>query len=213
MLSSYIDHTVLKANAARADIEKLCREAELYSFASVCINPCHVKYAKSLLKDSQVKVCTVVGFPLGAMTSAAKAFEAEEAVKNGADEIDMVINIGALKDGDASFVEEDIRTVKKACKDKLLKVIIEACLLTDEEKITASICAKRAGADFVKTSTGFSTGGACIEDVRLMRKTVGNKMGVKAAGGVRTREDALLMIEAGATRIGTSAGVSIVSGE
>lgn len=213
MLSSYIDHTVLKANATRADIEKLCREAELYSFASVCINPCHVKYAKSLLKDSQVKVCTVVGFPLGAMTSAAKAFEAEEAVKNGADEIDMVINIGALKDGDASFVEEDIRTVKKACKDKLLKVIIEACLLTDEEKITASMCAKRAGADFVKTSTGFSTGGACIEDVRLMRKTVGNEMGVKAAGGVRTREDALLMIEAGATRIGTSAGVSIVSGE
>lgn len=212
-ISSYIDHTVLKANATRADIEKLCREAELYSFASVCINPCHVKYAKSLLKDSQVKVCTVVGFPLGAMTSAAKAFEAEEAVKNGADEIDMVINIGALKDGDASFVEEDIRTVKKACKDKLLKVIIEACLLTDEEKITASMCAKRAGADFVKTSTGFSTGGACIEDVRLMRKTVGNEMGVKAAGGVRTREDALLMIEAGATRIGTSAGVSIVSGE
>lgn len=211
MLNSMIDHTLLKSDAKKSQIETLCKEASEHLFASVCVHPCHVKYASALLKDSPVKVCTVVGFPLGAMTSAAKAFEADEAVKNGADEIDMVINIGLLKDGETALVTEDIRTVKNACGGKLLKVIIEACLLTDDEKITACLCAKEAGADFVKTSTGFSTHGATESDVALMRAAVGESMGVKAAGGIRTREDALLMVSAGASRIGTSGGVKIVA--
>lgn len=210
-LNSMIDHTILKSDAKLFEIDKLCREAMDYSFASVCINPCHVKYAKNILSGSTVKVCTVVGFPLGAMTSDAKAFEAKEAVLNGADEVDMVINIGALKDGNMAFVEDDIRRVKLACGNALLKVIIEACLLTDDEKVAACICAKNAGADFVKTSTGFSSGGATVHDVSLMRKTVGNSMGVKAAGGIRTKADALKMVEAGASRIGASAGIKIVT--
>lgn len=210
-LNSMIDHTILKSDAKRSDIEKLCREAAEYSFASVCINPCHVKLAKSLLQNSTVKVCTVVGFPLGASTSEAKAFEAKEAVLNGADEVDMVINIGALKDSDLAFVEEDIKKVKSACGSAVLKVIIEACLLTDEEKTAACICAKNAGADFVKTSTGFSSGGATAHDVALMRKTVGNTMGVKAAGGIRTKADAFNMVNAGASRLGASAGIKIVT--
>ncbi len=210
-LNSMMDHTILKSDAKLSQIDKLCREAIEYSFASVCINPCHVKYAKNILQNSTVKVCTVVGFPLGAMTSDAKAFEAREAVLNGADEIDMVINVGALKDGNIALVENDIFKVKQACGDALLKVIIEACLLTDDEKKAACICAKNAGADFVKTSTGFSSGGATAHDVALMKSVVGDSMGVKAAGGIRTRADALLMVEAGASRIGASASIAIVT--
>lgn len=211
-LASYFDHTILKADAEPKDVEKLCKEAAEYSFASVCVNAANVKQAAELLKGSQAKVCTVVGFPLGATLPQVKAFEAQEAIKNGASEVDMVINIGALKAGRLDLVETDIRTVADACKGKaLMKVIIETCLLTDEEKVKACQLAKKAGADYVKTSTGFSTGGATVEDIRLMRKTVGNMMGVKASGGIRDLDTALKMIEAGATRIGASASVNIVN--
>lgn len=211
-LASYIDHTILKADAQPKDVEKLCKEAAEFEFASVCVNAANTRQAADLLKGTVVKVCTVVGFPLGATLSQVKAFEAEEAIKNGAGEIDMVINVGALKAGQLDIVENDIKAVATACKDKaLLKVIIETCLLTDEEKITACELAKKAGADFVKTSTGFSTGGATVEDIMLMRKTVGPRMGVKASGGVRDLETSLKMIEAGATRIGASASVNIVN--
>jgi deoxyribose-phosphate aldolase len=211
-LASYIDHTILKADALVNDIEKLCKEAAEYKFASVCVNAANVKQAAALLKGSEVKVCTVVGFPLGATLPQVKAFEAEEAIKNGAHEVDMVINVGALKSGQLDIVEQDIKAVAAACKDKaLLKVIIETCLLTDEEKVTVCQLAKKAEADYVKTSTGFSTGGATVEDIMLMRKTVGPAMGVKASGGVRDLETALKMIEAGATRIGASASVNIVN--
>jgi deoxyribose-phosphate aldolase len=211
-LASYIDHTILKADAQPKDVEKLCKEAAEFEFASVCVNAANTKLAADLLKGSVVKVCTVVGFPLGATLPQVKAFEAEEAIKNGAGEIDMVINVGALKAGQLDIVENDIQAVATACKNKaLLKVIIETCLLTDEEKITACELAKKAGADFVKTSTGFSTGGATVEDIKLMRNTVGPKMGVKASGGVRDLETSLKMIEAGATRIGASASVNIVN--
>jgi len=191
----------------------LLSEAREYDFASVCVNPTWVKHAKTGLEGSDVKVCTVVGFPLGATTSAVKAFETKEAVQNGADEIDMVINVGALKSGNLDLVESDIRAVVEAANGTLVKVILETCLLTDEEKVKACQLAQKAGADFVKTSTGFSTGGATVEDVALMRKTVGPDMGVKASGGARSYEDALAFIEAGATRIGTSAGVAIMKGE
>ncbi len=211
-LSKYIDHTVLASDATEDKIIKLCEEAKLYDFASVCVNSCWVKTAKEELKDSSVNVCTVVGFPLGAMDTKSKAFEAETAVKNGADEVDMVINVGFLKSGLLDEVESDIREVKKACGGKLLKVIIETCLLNDSEKVQACNLSKRAGADFVKTSTGFSKGGATVEDVRLMRETVGSSMGVKASGGIRDYQTAIAMIEAGATRLGCSAGVQIVSG-
>lgn len=212
-LNKYIDHTLLKQDATENQIDCLLSEAREYDFASVCVNPTWVKYAKKVLEGTDVKVCTVVGFPLGATTSAVKAFETQEAIQNGADEIDMVINVGALKSGNLDLVESDIRAVVESSGDKLVKVIIEACLLTDKEKVVACQLAQKAGADFVKTSTGFSTGGATIADVTLMRETVGPDMGVKAAGGARSYEDALAFVEAGATRIGTSAGVAILKGE
>lgn len=211
-LNKLIDHTLLKPEATKAQIEKLCSEAGKYDFKSVCVNPYYVKYAKELLKGSDVLVCTVIGFPLGQNTTAIKVAETKDAIKNGADEIDMVINIGALKSKDEDYVLNEIKEIKNACKGKTLKVIIETCLLTDEEKITACKLSKEAGADFVKTSTGFSTHGATVEDVKLMRKTVGEDMGVKASGGIRDRETALKMVEAGATRLGVSAGVAIVKG-
>ena len=212
-LNKYIDHTLLKQDATEEQIDRLLSEAKDYDFASVCVNPCWVAHAKSGLENTDVKVCTVVGFPLGATTSAVKAFETKEAIQNGADEIDMVINVGALKSGNVAFVEADIKAVVEASGDKLVKVIIEACLLTDEEKVLACQLAQKAGADFVKTSTGFSTGGATLPDVKLMRQTVGPEMGVKAAGGARSYADAVAFVEAGATRIGTSSGVAILKGE
>ena len=212
-LNKYIDHTLLKQDATVEQIDSLLSEAREYDFASVCVNPFWVSYAHSGLQDTDVKVCTVVGFPLGATTSAVKAFETKEAIQNGADEIDMVINVGALKSGNADLVESDIRAVVEASGDKLVKVIIEACLLTNDEKVLACQLAQKAGADFVKTSTGFSTGGATLPDVQLMRQTVGPDMGVKAAGGARSYADAVAFVEAGATRIGTSAGVAILKGE
>lgn len=214
-IAGMIDHTLLKADATKEQIVKLCEEAKEYSFASVCVNPTWVKTAAELLKEApNVKVCTVIGFPLGATTSETKAFETKNAIENGANEVDMVINIGALKDKQDDLVEQDIKAVVDAAKGKaLVKVIIETCLLTDEEKKRACELAVKAGTDFVKTSTGFSTGGATVEDIRLMRETVGPDLGVKASGGVRSREDALAMIEAGATRIGASSGVAISKGE
>ncbi|HEL1066843.1 TPA: deoxyribose-phosphate aldolase [Streptococcus equi subsp. zooepidemicus] len=212
-INKYIDHTLLKADSVQSQLDQLIEEAKAYDFASVCVNPCWVAYAAKALKGTDVKVCTVVGFPLGATTSATKAFETKDAIENGADEIDMVINIGLLKQGDYQAVEDDMRAVVEASGDKLVKVIIEACLLTDDEKVKACQLAVNAGVDFVKTSTGFSTGGATVSDVKLMRQTVGSDIGVKAAGGARSLEDALAFVEAGATRIGTSAGVTIMKGE
>ena len=209
-LNKYIDHTLLKADAREADIRELCHEAKEYDFASVCVNPCWLPVVKEELAGTDVKVCVVVGFPLGAMTVEAKAFEGADAVKKGADEVDMVINIGRLKDRDDAYVTNEIAAVKEAVGDKCLKVIIETCLLTDDEKVRACQDAVNAGADFVKTSTGFSTAGATPADVALMKKAVEGKCLVKAAGGVRTKEDMLEMIEAGADRIGTSRGVSLV---
>ena len=205
-----IDHTLLKADAQEKDILKLCAEAKEYDFASVCVNPCWIETAKKALEGTDVMVCCVVGFPLGAMTTASKRAEAFNAVSTGADEVDMVINIGKLKDGDEEYVENEIRALKEAVGNHTLKVIIETCLLTDEEKVKACLCAKRAGADFVKTSTGFSTGGATAADVALMKKTVGDDMKVKASGGVRTKEQLEEMVEAGAERIGTSNGVALM---
>ena len=211
-IASMIDHTLLKPDASEKQIRKLCEEAKKYCFASVCVNPGWVKLCSELLKGSGVKVCTVVGFPLGATSSASKAYETSTAIADGADEIDMVINIGALKSGNTKVVEDDIRAVVGAAKGHVVKVILETSLLTDEEKITACILSKKAGADFVKTSTGFGGGGATAKDIALMRKTVGPDMGVKASGGVRDLKTALQMMEAGATRIGASASVAIVSG-
>lgn len=212
-IAQMIDHTALKADTLESQIVTLCEEAREYHFASVCVNPTWVKKAAELLQGSEVKVCTVIGFPLGANTPEVKAFETTQAIKDGADEVDMVINIAALKDGNNELVEADIRAVVDAAKGKALtKVIIESCLLTDEEKVRACELAVKAGADFVKTSTGFSTGGATKEDIALMRKTVGPNIGVKASGGVRNAEDAETMIKAGATRIGASAGIAIVNG-
>lgn len=211
-LASYIDHTILKPETSEKDVIKICNEALEYGFASVCINPCFVRLANNILKGSEVKVCTVVGFPLGANTYAVKAFEANEAIQNGAEEIDMVLNIGALKEGRLDNVQEDIAAVAKVCKGKaLLKVIIETCLLSEEDKIEACKIAKLAGADFVKTSTGFSTSGATEADIALMKKTVGEELGVKASGGIRDYNTALSMIKAGATRIGASASVKIIN--
>ncbi|WP_232696073.1 deoxyribose-phosphate aldolase [Brevibacillus daliensis] len=214
-VASSIDHTVLKPETTKEMILTLCQEAKENSFASVCINPTWVKLAAEQLKDrDDVQVCTVIGFPLGANTPEVKAFEAKNAILNGATEVDTVINIGALKDRNLTFVEEDIRAVVEVAKGKaLVKVIIEACLLTDEEKKIACELSVKAGADYVKTSTGFSTGGATIEDVALMRKTVGPDIGVKASGGIRSYEDVAAMMKAGASRIGASAGVEIVKGE
>ncbi len=211
-LNKYIDHTVLKADTPQATVQKIIDEAIQYDFMSVCLNPTWVSFAAEKLAATDVKVCTVIGFPLGANTSAVKAFEAAEAVKNGADEVDMVINIGAAKDGDWDLVESDIQAVVDASGDVLTKVIIETSLLTDEEKVKACQAAVRAGADFVKTSTGFSTAGATVADIAIMRQTVGPDLGVKASGGVRSMADAEAMIAAGATRLGTSNGVEIMKG-
>ena len=212
-LNKYIDHTLLKADASQEQIETLIEEAKKYDFASVCVNPTWVSLAAQALKATDVKVCTVIGFPLGANTPELKAFETSDAIRNGANEIDMVINIGALKSQNFDLVEKDIRAVVEAAKGTLVKVIIETCLLTDDEKVKACQIAQKAGADFVKTSTGFSTGGATVADVALMRKTVGPDMGVKASGGARSYEDALAFIKAGATRIGASSGVAIMEGD
>ncbi len=205
------DHTILKADATKEAVKKVCREAAEYGFMSVCVNGFYTSFVREQLKGSGVKVCTVVGFPLGQMSTRAKAAEARIAVEDGADEIDMVINVGALKDGDYETVREDIRQVKEACKDALLKVIIETCLLTQDEKRKACELAKEAGADFVKTSTGFSAGGATQEDVSLMRSIVGDSMGVKASGGIPDRQTAEKMLKAGASRLGTSATTAICS--
>lgn len=209
-MARYIDHTLLKPEATEADIVRLCREAVENSFYSVCINPSYVKLAVKELQNSTVKVCAVIGFPLGATTAAVKAFETSEAVTNGASEIDMVIHIGALKSGREKYVFDEITAVVKAAGGNTVKVIIETGFLTNEEKILACRLAKDAGAHFVKTSTGFGPGGATIGDVQLMRETVGQQVGIKASGGVRTAEAARQMIEAGADRIGTSSGVVIV---
>ena len=205
-----IDHTILKPDASIEDIKRICKEAKEYNFMSVCVNPAFIDLCKNELKDSDVKVCTVIGFPLGATLPQAKALETREAVFEGADEIDMVINVTMLKAHQDDYVYNEIEKVRRSCMGKVLKVIIETCLLTDEEKVRACLLAKKAGADFVKTSTGFSTGGATVHDIELMRKTVGPEMGVKASGGIRTHEDLLAMIKAGATRIGTSSGPKII---
>lgn len=209
-LKDYIDSTILKAEATKKDIEKLCAEAKEYGFKSVCVNSCYASLASKLLKGTNVGVAVVVGFPLGATLPSVKAFEAKSSILEGATEIDMVINVGKLKDKDYDYVENEIRAVKNAIGNHVLKVIIECCLLTDEEKVKASELTVKAGADFVKTSTGFSKGGATVHDVELMRKTVGPDFGVKAAGGIRTKQDMEDMIKAGATRIGTSHGVDLV---
>ncbi|AZV56735.1 deoxyribose-phosphate aldolase [Clostridium sp. AWRP] len=211
-IAKMIDHTLLKPETTKNQIIKLTEEAKKYNFASVCVNPTWVKLASEQLKGSEVKVCTVIGFPLGANTTETKVFEAKDAIKNGAQEVDMVINIGELKDKNDVYIENDIKSVVESAKGKaLVKVIIETCLLTQEEKVRVCKIAKKAGADFVKTSTGFSKYGAKVEDVKLMRETVGKDMGVKASGGIHTKQEALDMIEAGATRIGASAGITIVS--
>jgi len=214
-LAPLIDHTLLRPDATVREIETLCAEALKFSFASVCINPGYVPLCARLCRGSGVKVCTVIGFPLGATSTSSKAFETEQAIRDGAREVDMVINVGMLKSGDNAYVESDIASVTAAARRShvLSKVIIETGLLSDEEKIRACVLARRAGADFVKTSTGFAKGGATAGDVALMRRVVGSAMGVKASGGVRSREDALAMVASGADRIGASASVTIVSGE
>jgi len=211
-IASVIDHTLLKPEATHDQITQLCEEAREYGFAAVCVNPTNVKLAAELLKGSPVAVCTVIGFPLGATLPEVKAYEAQQTIHHGATEIDMVINIGALKSEDYELVERDIAAVARTCHDNgaICKVIIEAALLTEEEKITACQLAKKAGSDYVKTSTGFGPGGATVEDVTLMRRVIGPSMGIKAAGGIRTLETAKKMIEAGATRIGTSSSLKIV---
>lgn len=211
-LSKYIDHTLLKADATVEQVQTLCQEAIDYNFMSVCINPVHIPVAKKALGDSDVKICTVIGFPLGANTTSVKIYEAKQAVEAGATEVDMVINIGAAKAGDWTTVENDIHAVVDSMPTNVIvKVIIETSLLTDEEKTLASQAAQRAGTDFIKTSTGFSTGGATLDDVRLMRQAVGPDLGVKASGGVSNYAEAIAMIEAGATRIGASKGIAIVT--
>ena len=210
-LASMIDHTILKPEAGKEQVETICREAREYGFASVCVNSSYVPLCAELLRDTEVKVCTVIGFPLGAMSTAAKAAEARQAILDGAEELDMVIHIGMLKDGNNEYVEQDIHSVVEEARGKAaVKVIIETCLLSEEEKIRACLLAKKAGADYVKTSTGFSTGGATAEDIALMKNTVGKDMKVKASGGIRTREKAEEMRKVGADRIGTSSGIRIV---
>ena len=209
-LNKYIDHTILKATASSADVQKLCEEAIEHEFYSVCVNGCYVADAKHLLQGTDVKVAAVVGFPLGAMTTASKVFEAKEAIENGASEIDMVINVAKLKDGEFDYVENEIRLIKEAIGDNVLKVIIETCYLTDEEKVKACELSLVAKADFVKTSTGFGTGGAIYEDVKLMKSVVGDNAKVKASGGVRDKETAQKYVDLGAERLGTSSGIEIV---
>jgi deoxyribose-phosphate aldolase len=214
-IASKIDHTMLKPDATPDEIKELCEEAKKYHFASVCVNPGYVSLCHSLLKDTNVRVCTVVGFPLGSNTTEVKKFETEQAIQNGANEIDMVINVGRLKAGNHDYVDNDVSQVVKTAKSKgaLVKVIIETALLSDEEKIKACLICKKAGADFVKTSTGFSKGGATVGDVALMKYVVGSSIGVKASGGIRSKEEAEAMIASGADRIGASASVKIVAGE
>ncbi|MDF2699335.1 MAG: deoxyribose-phosphate aldolase [Haloplasmataceae bacterium] len=212
-LNKYIDHTALKPQTTVDDIVILCEEARKYNFKSVCVNPSNISHCIELLKGTDVLVCTVIGFPLGATTIETKVFETKQAISIGADEIDMVINIGRAKIHDFDYIEREIREVVSAAKNMLVKVIIETCLLTNEEKVSCCLAAKSAGAAFVKTSTGFSTSGATKEDIALMRETVGKEMGVKASGGVRSKEDCLIMIKNGATRIGTSNGVKIMEDE
>lgn len=214
-LNKYIDHTLLKADASMPAIRKLCNEAKKYKFASVCVNPYYVPFCRVWLKGSKVKVCTVIGFPLGQMSLASKAVEASNAIKAGAQEVDMVLNIAALKDKELQYVTDEIKTIAKVCHAKkvILKVIIETCLLTKQEKINACKCVSKAKADFIKTSTGFSTGGATVADVKLLRKYTAKTIKVKAAGGIRNKQDALDMIKAGADRLGTSKGVLLVTGK
>ena len=212
-MNKYIDHTILKAATTKDEVKRICEEAIEYNFMSVCVNPTQVAFAAELLKDAESVVCTVIGFPLGANTPEVKAFETVDAIKNGANEIDMVVNIGAVKDSNWELVERDIKAVVDAANGTLVKVIIETCYLTDEEKVKACEISKNVGADFVKTSTGFGTGGATKEDIELMRKTVGPDLGVKASGGVRSGEDFDVMVKAGATRIGASSGVLIMQGK
>lgn len=213
-IANMIDHTVLKAFSSKEDVVKICKEAKEHGFFSVCINPTHIELAKKELEGSSVKVCTVIGFPLGANTSEVKAFETKDAIKKGADEVDMVINIGALKDKNYDLVYNDIKSVVDASnKEALVKVIIETCYLDDEEKKIACELSVKAGADYVKTSTGFGTGGSTPQDIALMRNVVGENVGVKASGGVRTTQDAIKVIDAGATRIGASSSISIATGE
>lgn len=210
-LNQFIDHTLLKPTATPKDIESLCKEAIAHQFIAVCIPPSYLKNAKSVLKDSNVKLATVIGFPLGAMTTEAKVFEAKDALANGADEIDMVINIGMLKSGEAKYIEKEIAEIKKAIGSKILKVIIETCYLTNAEKEAACKAALNANADFVKTSTGFGTAGATFEDVKLMKKIAGDKMQIKASGGIKDRETAIKYIELGVSRLGTSSGIKLVT--
>lgn len=213
-LNQYIDHTLLKADAKVADVKKIITEAKTYQFKAVCINPCHVKLCAAELKDSNVNVCTVIGFPLGANSTATKVFEAQDAINNGAQEIDVVINIGALKDDNQTLVLEELQAVRAVCNNGIiLKVIIETALLTEAEKITACKLVSEAKADFIKTSTGFASQGATVADVALLRKYVAQNVAIKASGGVKTQEQALAMIEAGATRIGTSNGITIINNE
>lgn len=211
-INRLIDHTLLKPDAKQEEIEKLCAEAIKYHFMSVCVNPCNVNLCAKLLKGSDVKVCTVIGFPLGANISKTKIEETKYCLENGASEIDMVINIGRLKDKDYDYIENEIREIKNVCKDNILKVILETCLLSDEEIVKACQLSQNAGADFVKTSTGFSKGGATTHAVRLMRETVKDALGVKASGGIHSYEEAMAMVEAGANRIGASSGIKIVEG-
>lgn len=211
-IAKYIDHTVLKATTTSKEVEKLCLEAKEYGFYSVCVNGCFVKECKELLKDSDVKIAAVVGFPLGAMTKTAKVFEAREAIANGANEIDMVINVGKLIEGNSKYVEDEIREIKEAIGKNVLKVIIETCYLNEEQKMLACELSLNANADFVKTSTGFGTAGATFEDVILMKKMVGDNAEVKASGGVKSYETAEKYIELGATRLGTSSGIDIIKG-
>ncbi|MBW9173367.1 deoxyribose-phosphate aldolase [Clostridium estertheticum] len=209
-ISKYIDHTLLKPEATEKEILNIIEEAKTYDFASVCINPSWVKLAHDQLKDSNVNVCVVIGFPLGATSVNSKVYETKIAIEDGADEVDMVIAIGQLKSGNEDYVREEIRNIVKVAGNKLVKVIIETCLLTEEEKVRACILAKEAGADFVKTSTGFSKGGATVHDVKLMRETVGADMGVKASGGIHTKEEMFDMIKNGASRIGASCGIELI---
>ncbi len=209
-IANKIDHTLLKATAETKDIKRICSEAKEYGFASVCVNGCYAKLVSEELEDTKIKTCVVVGFPLGAMSTPAKAFEAKQAVEDGADEIDMVINIGALKEYRDDYVESDIRAVVEAAAPSIVKVIIEACLLTDDEKVRACRLSEKAGAAFVKTSTGFSIGGATVHDVTLMKKTVGDRLKVKAAGGIHSPREALALLEAGADRLGASDGISLL---
>ncbi len=212
-LAKMIDHTILNPDARIEDIKRICKEAKEYGFASVCINPNYVKLAKELLKGTDVKVCTVIGFPLGANTPSVKAFEAHEAVLNGADEIDMVQNVTMAKEHDWKYIENEVAEVKKACDGRLLKVILETCFLDKDEIRESSLAAMRGNADFVKTSTGFGKGGAKVEDVKIMREAVGPNKGVKASGGIHTYEEAKALVEAGASRIGASKSIAIVKGE